>query len=256
MSSENTFVGHLIELRQRLLYSVICVLVITIALLPFARKIYSFLAKPVLENLPEQATMIAVDITSPLMTPIKLTFLMGLFLSMPFILYQLWSFVAPGLYRREKRIAYPILISSCVLFYLGCAFAYYVVFPLAMAFISNFAPDGVTFMPDIKSYLDFMLLAFFAFGFTFEVPVIVLVLIATGVTTAEAMRRKRPYVIVGAFTIGMLITPPDIFSQTLLAIPMWVLFELGIIFSAMLKKPAEPDDSSQDHADGDHSEMT
>ncbi len=231
---EQSFISHLVELRQRVMWAVIAVAGITICLLPFSRDIYNFLAAPLLNELPEGVTMVAVEVASPFLTPFKMTLLTGVFLAVPVIIYQIWSFVSPGLYGHEKRIAVPILISSCALFYLGCAFAYYVVFPLIFAFFNAVTPEGVTFMPDIAHYLSFLLVIFFAFGLAFEVPIVVFILLALGVTTAESLQEKRPYVIVGAFVAGMLLTPPDIISQTLLALPMWVLYELGIIFSKML----------------------
>ncbi|MFK7957018.1 MAG: twin-arginine translocase subunit TatC [Lysobacterales bacterium] len=234
--NEQSFISHLVELRQRVMWAVIAVVGVTLCLLPFSRDIYNFLAAPLLNELPEGVTMVAVEVASPFLTPFKMTLLTGVFLAMPVIIFQLWSFVAPGLYGHEKRIAVPILISSCGLFYLGCAFAYFVVFPLIFAFFNAVTPEGVTFMPDIAHYLNFLLLIFFAFGLAFEVPIVVFILLALGVTTPEALHEKRPYVIVGAFVAGMLLTPPDIISQTLLALPMWVLYELGIIFSKMLLK--------------------
>ncbi len=245
MSSNDSFIGHLVELRKRLILIVGSVLGIALVLMPFSRKITTLLSQPVMTNLPENSSMIAIDITAPLMIPIKMTLFAALFASMPLIIYQIWAFVSPGLYKQEKRIALPIVISSCLLFYLGCAFAYFVVIPLGMAFIANFAPEGIMFMPDIKSYLDFMLVVFFAFGLAFEVPVVVMILISTGVTTAETLRKKRAYVIVIAFTAGMLLTPPDIYSQIFLAIPIWILYELGIVFSVFLKKKPEPGDRTE-----------
>ena len=214
---EQSFLSHLVELRQRLLRAALAVLVVLLILLPFAQDVYSFLSAPLLAALPEGVNMVAYEVASPFLTPFKMTMLAAVFLAMPVILYQLWAFVAPGLYQNEKRIAAPIVVSSCVLFYLGCAFAYFVVFPLVFAFFNAVAPEGVTYMPDIRNYLDFMLLLFFAFGMAFEVPIVVFILLATGVTTAESLATKRPYVIVGAFAVGMLLTPPDIISQTLLA---------------------------------------
>lgn len=252
MSGDDSFIGHLVELRKRLMLMVGSVLGVALILMPFSRRITTWLSQPVMSNLPADSSMVAIDITAPLMIPIKMTLFAALFASMPLIIYQVWAFVSPGLYKQEKRIALPIVISSCLLFYLGCAFAYFVVIPLGMGFIANFAPEGITFMPDIKSYLDFMLVVFFAFGMAFEVPVVVLILISTGVTTAETLRKKRAYVIVIAFTVGMLLTPPDIYSQTFLAIPIWLLYELGIMFSVFLKKQPEQSDA----AEQDPPEMT
>lgn len=248
--TEQSFLSHLVELRQRLMWGVLSVVLVTLALLPFSRNIYEFLSAPLLEQLPEGVNMVAVEIASPFLTPFKMTLFTAVFLSMPMLIYQVWSFVAPGLYQHEKRIAVPILVSSCGLFYLGCAFAYFVVFPLVFAFFNAMTPTGVTFMPDISHYLDFLLLIFFAFGLAFEVPIVVFILLALGVTTPEALHAKRPYVVVGAFVMGMLLTPPDIISQTLLALPMWLLYELGIVFSKLLlRNAAQAKTEESDNAD-------
>lgn len=241
-NTEQTFLSHLIELRDRLLRSVLVVLVIFLSLFYFANDLYGLLAQPLLQYLPEGQQMLATSVISPFLTPFKLTLVLSVFVSMPFLLYQAWAFVAPGLYKHEKRLAKPLLFSSIVLFYAGMAFAYFVVFPLLFRFMANLIAgmQGVTYAPDITQYLDTVLKLFFAFGIAFEVPIATIILIATGMTTAEDLAKKRPYIIVGAFVIGMLLTPPDIISQTLLALPMWVLFELGLIFSkVLLKKPEE-----------------
>ncbi len=241
-STEQTFLTHLIELRDRLMRSVLVVLLIFLGLFYFANDLYSLLAQPLLQYLPEGQQMIATSVISPFLTPFKLTLVLSIFVSMPFLLYQAWAFVAPGLYRHEKRLARPLLASSIVLFYLGMAFAYFVVFPLIFRFMTNLIAnlEGVAYAPDITQYLDTVLKLFFAFGLAFEVPVATIIVIAMGLTTAESLAKKRPYIIVGAFVIGMLLTPPDIVSQTLLAIPMWLLFELGLIFSKiLLNKPEE-----------------
>lgn len=222
-------ITHLIELRNRLLKAVICILVVFAVLVYWANDIYSLLASPLTERLPEGATMIATNVATPFFTPIKLTIIAAIFLSVPYILYQLWAFVAPALYKQEKRLVYPLLISSTLLFYGGVAFAYYIVFPLVFGFLTNTAPEGVTMATDISSYLDFVLTIFLAFGVCFEVPVAIILLCWTGVTTPQDLKGKRPYIIVAAFIIGMLLTPPDVFSQTLLAVPMCLLFELGVI---------------------------
>jgi sec-independent protein translocase protein TatC len=247
---EQSFIGHLVELRSRLLRVVIAILLFTVALIPFARDLYTQLAGPMLEHLPEGSTMVAVEVASPFLTPFKLVLMAAIFLAMPYLLYQIWSFVAPGLYRTEKRVAVPILVSSTVLFYLGTAFAYFVVFPVIFAFFASQAPEGVAVMPDISHYLNFMLVIFFAFGLAFEVPIVVFILVASGVTTTEAMAKKRPYVVVGAFTVGMLLTPPDIISQTLLAIPMWFLFEMGLVMTRVMlgKKDTEESEESAESA--------
>lgn len=230
---EMTFVDHLVELRDRLLRALLVVVVVLLCLFPFANDLYAVLAAPLLRHLPENATMIATEVASPFLTPFKLALVMSVFVAMPMILYQVWAFVAPGLYKNEKKLVFPLMISSSLLFYLGMAFAYYVVFPLMFAFFQAVAPEGVTIMTDITKYLDFVLKMFFAFGLAFEVPIATILLVWTGFTTPEALTSKRPYVVVGAFVLGMLLTPPDLISQTLLALPMWALFELGIIFSKL-----------------------
>lgn len=238
-------ITHLIELRNRLLKAVICVLVMFALLVYWANDIYTLLASPLTERLPEGATMIATNVATPFFTPIKLTIIASVFLSVPFILYQLWAFVAPALYKQEKRLVYPLLVSSTLLFYTGVAFAYYIVFPLVFGFLTSTAPEGVTMATDISSYLDFVLTIFLAFGVCFEVPVAIILLCWTGVTTPEDLRAKRPYIIVAAFVIGMLLTPPDVFSQTLLAIPMWLLYEIGTVIARFYApKDDEPNDAS------------
>lgn len=222
-------ITHLIELRNRLLKAVICVLVVFVLLVYWANDIYSLLASPLTERLPEGATMIATNVATPFFTPIKLTIIVSVFLSVPFILYQIWAFVAPALYKQEKRLVYPLMISSTLLFYAGVAFAYYIVFPLVFGFLTSTAPEGVTMATDISSYLDFVLTIFLAFGICFEVPVAIILLCWTGITTPKDLQEKRPYIIVAAFIIGMLLTPPDVFSQTLLAVPMWLLYEIGTV---------------------------
>lgn len=233
MSVEDTqpLIAHLIELRKRLLNCIIAVFVIFLALVSFANDIYQLVSAPLIKQMPAGATMIATDVASPFFTPIKLTFMVSLILSAPVILYQVWAFVAPALYKHERRLVVPLLISSTLLFYIGMAFAYFVVFPLAFGFLTHTAPQGVLVSTDIKSYLDFVMSLFIAFGVSFEVPVAIVLLCWVGVTTPEDLRKKRPYVLVGAFVVGMLLTPPDVFSQTLLAIPMYCLFEVGIFFS-------------------------
>jgi sec-independent protein translocase protein TatC len=236
---EMTFVEHLVELRDRLLRVVLAVLVFLVVLFPFANDLYALLAEPLLRRMPEGATMIATQVASPFLTPFKLTIVLSIFLAMPVVLYQTWSFIAPGLYKHERRLVFPLLISSSLLFYLGMAFAYFVVFPLMFAFFQAVAPEGVAIMTDISSYLDFVLKIFFAFGLAFEVPIATILLVWTGFTTPAALVAKRPYIIVGAFVFGMMLTPPDIISQTLLALPMWLLFELGVILSKIyVRKPA------------------
>jgi len=221
----------LVELRDRLLRMVLAVLVVFVILMPFANKLFTYLAGPLTKVLPDDSSLIAIEVASPFLIPFKLALVSSIFIAMPFILYQLWAFIAPGLYRHERKLAMPLVVSSSILFYAGAAFAYYVVFPLVFAFLTGIAPEGVEVMTDISKYLDFVLTLFFAFGFAFEIPVATFVLVWMGITTPEALAEKRPYVIVGVFVIGMFLTPPDIISQTLLALPMWLLFELGIFFS-------------------------
>jgi len=241
---ELSFLEHLIELRTRLIRMCLSVLIVLVCLLPFARKLYTMLAAPMMARLPEGSSMIAIDVASPFLTPFKLTLLVSIMVAMPYMLFQLWAFVAPALFKHEKRLARPLLFSSIALFYLGCAFAYFVVFPLVFGFLTRIAPEGVEMMTDISKYLDFVTTLFLAFGITFEVPIATIILVAAGITTPEKLASWRPYVVVGAFAIGMLLTPPDVISQTLLAIPMWFLFEVGIIFSRILIKPKEADQAT------------
>ncbi|MBR0573005.1 MULTISPECIES: twin-arginine translocase subunit TatC [Pasteurellaceae] len=229
-------ISHLVELRSRLLHSLACIGIVFVLLVFWANDIYSLLATPLTERLPSGATMIATNVATPFFTPIKLTLVVAVFLSVPYILYQIWAFVAPALYKHEKRLVYPLLVSSTLLFYVGVAFAYYVVFPLVFGFLTSTTPEGVTMATDIASYLDFILTIFLAFGVCFEVPVAIILLCWAGVTTVKDLKAKRPYIIVIAFVIGMLLTPPDMFSQTLLAIPMVLLFEVGLIFSQFYEK--------------------
>jgi sec-independent protein translocase protein TatC len=238
---EQTFLEHLVELRGRLLKALLAVLVVLLALLPFARRIYQVLAAPLMAQLPEGSNMIAIDVASPFLAPFKLTLLLALVIAIPVVLYQIWAFVAPALFQHEKRLARPLLVSAVLLFYLGCAFAFFVVFPLVFGFMNRIAPEGVAVMTDISRYLDFVITLFLAFGIAFEVPIATIILVATGVTTTEQLSRARPYVIVGAFAIGMVLTPPDVVSQTLLAIPMWVLYEVGIVASKVLLPSPEAD---------------
>ena len=246
---EQGFISHLLELRDRLLRMVLAVLVVFIVLFPFANDIYTYLAKPLLRSLPSGEGMIAVGIIDPFLIPLKLAFAVALFIVMPYILFELWRFVAPGLYRHERRLALPIVTSSVILFYAGVLFAYFVVFPLVFEFLANTAPKGVDVKPDIGYYLSFAITIFFAFGLAFEIPIATFVLVLMGVTTPDRLVRKRPYIIVGAFVIGMLLTPPDAISQTLLAIPMWMLFETGVLFSRMyVKRRDEQDEETDDQA--------
>jgi sec-independent protein translocase protein TatC len=230
-ASEQPFIEHLIELRDRLLKVILSVLVIFLGLASYSNEIYSFLAGPLLKHMPENSTMIAIDVASPFFTPFKLALVVAVFAAIPIILYQFWAFVAPGMYKHEQRMVFPLLIASTCLFFVGVAFAYFVVFPLVFGFLTSTAPVGVAIMTDITKYLDFVLTMFFAFGITFQVPIFTIVLIWTGVASPKTLAETRPYVIVGAFFVAMFLTPPDALSQTLLAVPICILFEVGLLFA-------------------------
>ena len=234
--SSQPFISHLIELRNRLIWAVGTVLVLFICLAPFASELYEWFAKPVMSNLPQGSTMISTEPHGPFFIPFKFAFAVAFALGLPVVLYHLWAFIAPGLYNNEKSIALPLVVSSTLLFYLGILFAYYVVFPVIFKFFSSVAPDGVAVMPDISAYMSFALKLFFAFGIAFEVPVATVLLSKMGVVSADSMAEKRPYIIVGAFVVGMLMTPPDIFSQVMLAVPVWILFEAGLFFARKLER--------------------
>ncbi len=242
-SATAPFVSHLIELRNRLLYSVYAIGAVFVALVYFAQDIYVLIARPLMSALPPGASMIATEVASPFLTPIKLTLWVSIILAIPFLLYQVWAFIAPGLYKHERRLVWPLIVSSTVLFYLGMAFAYFVVFPLAFGFFTAAAPEGVQVMTDIRAYLSFVFGLFFAFGIAFEVPIAIVLLTKAGAVQPDSLARKRPYVVVWTFVFAMLITPPDIISQTLLAIPMLLLFEVGLFFARRLPSAdAVPDD--------------
>lgn len=246
--SEQPFVKHLIELRDRLLRVVLVIVLIFIGLFPFANDLYHFLAEPLMRHMPAGTSMIATEVASPFLTPFKLSLVTAMFVAVPFILYQAWAFIAPGLYQRERKLVFPLLFSSTLLFYAGMAFAYFAVFPLVFGFLTGVAPEGVAVMTDISRYLDFVLKMFFAFGLAFEVPIATILVVWSGMSTAEALAKKRPYIIVGAFVFAMLLTPPDVISQTLLAIPMWILFELGLIFSRWYTR--DSDDETTENSSG------
>ncbi len=237
--TEQPLIAHLAELRNRLLRCLACVFVIFLGLSLFANDIYALIAGPLLAQLPDESSMIATEVASPFLVPFKLTFFAAVFVSVPYLLYQAWAFVAPGLYQNERRLVLPLLSSSVLLFYLGCAFAFFIVFPLLFGFLTSTAPVGVTVMTDIGHYLNFILKMFFAFGVAFEVPIAIILFVYTGLASVESLARKRAYIIVGAFTAGMLLTPPDIISQVLLAVPVWLLFELGLILGRFVKRRAE-----------------
>ena len=242
--NDQPLMAHILELRNRLLRCLVAVLVIFVGLFAFSNELYLYVSEPLRLQLPETSSMIATDVASPFLTPFKLTLVLSLFAAMPYILYQVWAFVAPGLYQREKKIVLPLFFSSIALFYGGMAFAYYVVFPLIFMFFTSVGPEGVAVMTDIRSYLDFVLKLFFAFGLSFEIPIAVVILSWMGAVEPNNLAKKRPYVFVLCFVLGMLLTPPDIISQTLLAVPMWLLFELGIIFGRLVS-PKDSDEQDE-----------
>ena len=239
---EMTFVQHLVELRDKLLHSVIAILLIFIGIFPFANEVYGFIAAPIINVLPADTNIIAIGVISPFLTPLKMALIFSVYLAMPYLLFQIWSFIAPALYKHEKQMIVPLIVSSTILFYAGILFSFYVVFPVIFGFLSSVGPSIVDFTPDIQYYLDFVLKVSFAFGVAFEVPIATILLIMFNITTVEKLKNNRPYVIIGAFVLGMLLTPPDIISQALIAIPMWLLFEAGLIFAPMFKRksPTEP----------------
>jgi sec-independent protein translocase protein TatC len=228
-TKEQTFVSHLVEMRDRLLKAIACVFVVLLCLFPFSNFLYGLIAEPLLVHLSGSSTMIATQVASPFLAPFKLTAFVAVVISVPYIFFQAWSFVAPGLYMKERRLALPLIVSSTILFYLGIAFAYYAVFPLVFGFFTSVAPEGVTIMTDISHYLDFVLKIFLAFGAAFEVPVATYLIVRSGLSTVESLGKKRPYIIVGSFVLGMILTPPDVISQTMLALPIWVLYEIGLL---------------------------
>jgi sec-independent protein translocase protein TatC len=236
---QETFISHLVELRDRLLRSIIAVVVVLLCLVPFAKNIYAVLAAPLLKVLPAGATMIATDVTGTFLVPLKVTLMAAFLVALPYVLWQMWAFVAPGLYHHEKKLALPVLVSSFLFFLVGMSFAYFFVFPVAFGFFAGYAPAGVQMMTDIDKYLSFVLTMFIAFGITFETPVIVIVLVRLRVVSLEKLRSIRSYVIVGAFIVGAIFTPPDVVSQLLLAIPLWLLFELGILLARFVVPPSE-----------------
>lgn len=236
--------AHLMELRSRILRAVLAILIIFFPLYYVANQLYAFVAAPLMQVMPEGAGMIATQVASPFLTPFKLALVCAFFLAIPFVLHQIWAFVAPGLYKHEKRFAVPLLVSSVLLFYSGMAFAYFVVFPLAFAFFAGVAPEGVSIATDISAYLDFVLKILFAFGFAFEIPIATFLLVLTGISDIESLKAKRAYVVVGCFVVGMLLTPPDVISQTLLALPMWALYEVGLLFARFAPKRGEEEEEA------------
>jgi sec-independent protein translocase protein TatC len=263
---EMTFVQHLIELRDKLLHSVIAIFIVFLGIFPFANEGYSFIAAPIINVLPADTNIIAIGVISPFLTPLKMSLIFAVYLAMPYLLYQIWSFIAPALYKHERQMIIPLIVSSTILFYAGILFSFYVVFPVIFGFLSSIGPSIVDFTPDIQYYLDFVLKVSFAFGIAFEVPIATILLIMFGITTVEKLKNNRPYVIIGAFILGMLLTPPDIISQVLIAIPMWLLFEAGLILAPMFKRknPTEPTndddptkpskDSQKNDANHDHND--
>ncbi|WP_310446946.1 twin-arginine translocase subunit TatC [Thiobacillus sp.] len=252
--TEDSFISHLIEMRDRLLRAVLAIVVIFVCLFPWAQDLYALLAQPMLAALPKGGQMIATDVTTPFFVPIKVTMMTAFLLALPWVFYQIWAFVAPGLYQHEKRLGVPLIIASVILFLLGMAFAYFLVFPVVFGFVVGVAPVGVAVMTDIGKYLDFVMTLFMAFGITFEVPVAVVLLVKMNMVSVAKLREIRPYVIVGAFVIGAIFTPPDIISQFMLAVPLWVLYEAGIIVAALISKPkpeAESDYQPMSDADMD-----
>tara|TARA_Y100001935_G_scaffold227523_1_gene205888 strand:+ start:1831 stop:2934 length:1104 start_codon:yes stop_codon:yes gene_type:complete len=252
---EQSFLSHLIELRDRLLRMVLAVLILLVLLFPFGNDIFSLLSQPVVNALPEGSSMLATKVLSPFLTPLKLAFVASLMIAMPYILFQLWGFIAPGLYKHEKKLAIPMVGSSIVLFYIGASFAYFVVLPLLFPFLVGIVPENVEVAPDIADFLDVAIKLFFAFGMAFEVPIATILLVITGMTTPEKLVQKRPYIIVGAFVVGMLLTPPDVISQTLLAIPVWLLFEIGLILSRFFLKRRKISGKNKDTDSFDENEF-
>lgn len=238
MSAGDSFIAHLVELRTRLLHAVVAVLLVFICLFPWASDLYTLLAHPLLAKLPKGGQMIATDVTTPFFVPLKVALMAAFLIALPYILYQIWRFVAPGLYAHEKRLVWPLIIASTILFFCGMAFAYFVVFPVVFGFITASAPQGVAVMTDIDKYLSFVLTMFMAFGMAFQVPVAVVLLVRMGFVTVAKLREARPYAVVGAFVVGAIFTPPDVVSQLMLAMPLWLLYEVGIVVASWLK-PAE-----------------
>ena len=252
-------VQHLIELRRSLLRSVIAIVVFFVVLFPFADEVYNFIAAPIVQAIPG-SNLIAIGVISPFLTPLKMSLIIAIYIAMPYLLYQLWMFVAPALYRHEKRLVLPLVVSSTLLFYAGLVFSFYIVFPVIFGFLAGVGPDSVNFAPDIQYYLDFILKVSFAFGVAFEVPVVTILLIIFGVTTPQKLKKNRSYIIVGSFVIGMILTPPDVISQFLIAIPIWLLFEAGLIFSSFFRvresdKQRSAKSSANDWTSKSHNDM-
>jgi sec-independent protein translocase protein TatC len=246
--AEGTLISHLLELRDRLLRALIAVFIVFVPLVFFSNELFTFVARPLIEKLPEGTSLIATSVVAPFMTPLKLALIAAIFVAMPYVLYQVWGFVAPGLYRREKRFALPLFASSVVLFYVGVAFAYFIVFPLMFAFLTTTTPAGVRMMTDMSSYLDFTLLLFFAFGIAFEVPIAVVLLASTGLVKVETLKKNRGYVLLGIFVVAAFLTPPDAISQSFMAVPMYILYELGILFAQYLTRSRAAEAATEEAA--------
>ncbi len=253
-AAEETFLSHLFELRNRLMRALIAIFVVLVVLFPWAKEIYALLAKPLLSALPQGSSMIATDVTGTFLVPLKVTLMTAFLVALPYVLWQVWAFVAPGLYQTEKRLVIPVIVSSFVFFLFGMSFAYFLVFPMMFTFFANYAPDGVQMMTDIDKYLSFVLSMFLAFGLTFEVPVIVIVLVRMRIVSLEKLRSIRSYVIVGAFVIGAIFTPPDVISQLMLAIPLWVLYEAGLFLARFVSAAAPKSDEDEDKDEKDEEE--
>jgi sec-independent protein translocase protein TatC len=236
--TENTFISHLIEMRDRLLRAAIAVVVLFVCLFAWRENLYTLLAQPLINKLPQGSEMLATGVASTFFIPVKVAMMTAFLIAMPYVLYQMWAFIAPGLYQHEKRIGVPLVVASVILFFLGMAFAYFLVFPVVFGFLAGATPKGVNFAPDISEYLDFVMTLFMAFGITFEIPVAVVLLVKMGMVSVSKLREIRPYVIVGAFVVGAIFTPPDVISQFMLAVPMWLLYEMGIIVASMITKPS------------------
>jgi len=237
MPSEESFLSHLIELRDRLIRALVAIGIVFVCLFPWAKELYALLAQPLLATLPRGGQMIATDVVGVFLVPMKVALMVAFLIALPYVLYQVWAFVAPGLYAHEKKLALPLVASSVVLFFIGMAFAYFLVFPMVFGFMSKVAPEGVAWMTDIEKYLSFVMSSFIAFGVTFEVPVIVVVLVRMGIVELTTLRAWRPYVIVGAFVVGAIFTPPDVISQLMLAIPLCLLYELGMLLARFVSRP-------------------
>jgi len=244
MSSQDTFISHLVELRQRLVRVCVALAVVCLCMLPWAREIYSVLALPLIAALPAGGQMIATDVIGPFLVPLKVTLLVAFVIVLPYVLHEVWAFIAPGLYLHEKRLVLPLVVASFLLFLVGMSFAYFLVFPMVFKFMAAIAPEGVAWMTDIDKYFSFVLTTFIAFGVTFEVPVVVIMLVRTGMVSIEKLKLARPYVIVGAFVVGAIFTPPDVLSQVMLAVPLWVLYEVGIVLAGVISKPGEASDKT------------